>query len=172
LKSKTSKSLKQPQKPKFTRYEKLTTVPLPLRESVVRKPNKKGSDSSGTFPKELLKHPAANLIGGGKRERRTKEEMLSTLPKEPQQEKFISITVPEGTEIIKDPNIYASSDPLNVIYLFGGTLLFIAITIFAMLLVTGCTYNVSMAHTSGIASHVIEESETDTVDPSLSVPTI
>jgi hypothetical protein len=132
LKSKTSKSSKQPLKPKFTRYEKLTTVPLPLVDQIVRKPNKKEKNV-------------------------TRLEDIEPI---------------SSTEIIKDPNTYESSDPVNLLYLIGGTILLIGLTVFCLLFVTGCTYNVSMAHTSGIASHVIEESETDTVDPKLSVPAI
>ncbi len=38
------------------------------------------------------------------------------------------------------------------------------------LLTTACTYNVSMAHTSGVADDVIDDTNSNTPSTSLSVP--
>lgn len=50
--------------------------------------------------------------------------------------------------------------------------LFIQLFISSFVLFTACTYNVSMAHTEGVADDVIDDTATNTPDvsPSLSIP--
>ena len=58
-----------------------------------------------------------------------------------------------------------------VLCAFCGILLFLAI-LFVVSIFSGCTYNVSMAHTEGTASDVIDDTQApeNTVSPNLTIP--
>lgn len=56
---------------------------------------------------------------------------------------------------------------VGVVLLMGATIMMIAC---AACMLSGCTYSITMVHTEGTASDVVDETATNTPSTSLSVP--